>query len=219
VSRRPVILIGGGEHARVVADAIRSNPDLFDLIGFVDPKPPPGVGPPIPAPHLGDEAALRGYPGALAVLAFASSRHRSARREAVGRLSPIVGGWATVVHRHARVAPDAVIGEGAVVLEGAVVQVGARIGAHAVVNAMAFVGHDVVVGEYALVSPGVLLGGGALVGDSAFLGLGAVIRDHRTVGTDSFVGMGVIVTSDVASGARVIPHVVDSSGRPEWKRS
>ena len=77
--RGPVILISGGEHAGVVADAIRSNPCSFDLIGFVDPNPPSEVGRPIPAPHLGDEAALARYPDALAVVACASRRQRSAR--------------------------------------------------------------------------------------------------------------------------------------------
>jgi acetyltransferase EpsM len=210
MSRRPVVLIGGGEHARVVADAVRSNPESFELIGFVEPSPDPGMASLLRAPYLGDDAALMRFPDALAVVAFGSLRPGSARRDAVGRLGPMVGGWATVVHRHAVVAPDAVIGEGSVVLAGAVVDVAAQIGAHCVINATAYVGHNAAIGDYALVAG--LVGGGASVGPGAFLGLGALIRDHCTVGADSLVGMGAIVVSDVASGAQILPRGVAIAG-------
>jgi acetyltransferase EpsM len=210
--RRPVILIGGGEHGRLVADAVRSNPAAFELIGFVDPKPDRMMASLLRVPHLGDDTALTRYPDALAVVAFGTSQRGSERRGVVARLAPSVSGWATVVHRDARVAPDAVISEGAVVLAGAVVLLGARIGAHAVIDAMAFVGHDVAIGDCAFVAAGAMVGGGASVG-------GALIRDHCTVGADSFVGMGAIVVSDVASGARVIPRGIGILGPQAWKGS
>lgn len=212
MSRRSVILIGGGEHARVVADAIRSKGDSLELIGFVDPNPDGEMASLLRAPHLGDDAALVRYPDAVAVVAVGSSQHGSPRREVVARLASVVRGWATVVHRDALVAPDALIGEGSVILAGAVVHVGARIGAHCVIDPTAVVGHDVAIGDYVMVSSGVVLGGGASVGTGAFLGMGALIRDHCTIGSDSFVGMGTIVVSDVGSGTRVLPHAV---GWPE----
>jgi len=217
--RHSVILIGGGEHAWVVADAVRSNHDKFELIGFTDPKPDRATASLLRTPHLGSDDVLLRYPDALAVIAFGISRPISARRDAVGRLASIVGGWATVVHRDARVAPDAVIGEGTVVLAGAVVQVGVRIGAHSIIEGTAFLGHGVSVGDYAMVAGGAVVGGGASVGAGAFLGLGALIRDHCTVGADSFVGMGAIVVSDVASGTRVIARGIGIPGLATWKSS
>jgi len=215
MSRRAVILIGGGEYARVVADAIRSNPDSFELIGFVDPSPDGDMASRLQAPHLGDDTALVRYPDALAVLAFGSLRPTSARCETVARLTSTVGGWATVVHRDARVAPDVAVGEGTVVESGAVVQVGARIGVHCVISASAGVGHDVAIGDYAQV--GGLVGGGASVGARAFVGLGALIRDHCTVGADAFVGMGAIVVRNVASGTQVLPRGIGIPGPRQWK--
>ncbi len=215
---RPVILIGGGEYARVVADAVRSQPDSFELIGFVDPTPDSAdMALRLHAPHLGDDSALTRYPNALAVLAFGSLRPDSARCQAVGRLSSTVGGWATVVHRDARVAPDAVIGEGTVVLAGAVVQVGARIGAHCFINATAGVGHDVTIGDYALVSG--LVGGGTSIGPRSMIGFGALIRDHCTIGADAFVGMGAIVACDMASGTQVLPRGIGIPGPRQCKSS
>ena len=205
MSRRAVILIGGGEYARVVADAIRSNPDSFELIGFVDPSPDGDMASRLQAPHLGDDTALVRYPDALAVLAFGSLRPTSARCETVARLTSTVGG----------VAPDVAVGEGTVVESGAVVQVGARIGVHCVISASAGVGHDVAIGDYAQV--GGLVGGGASVGARAFVGLGALIRDHCTVGADAFVGMGAIVVRNVASGTQVLPRGIGIPGPRQWK--
>jgi len=217
MTRRAVILIGGGEYARVVADALRSKPDAFELIGFVDPSPERDMASRLQAPHLGDDTALVRYPDALAVLAFGSLRPDSARCEAVGRLTATVGGWATVVHRDARVAPDVVVGEGTVVLAGAVVQVGARIGAHCLINATACVGHDVTIGDYALVSG--LVGGAASVGARSLIGMGALIRDHCTVGADAFAGMGAIVVRDLALGTQVLPRGIGIPGPRQWKSS
>src|SRR5437879_11262483 len=135
MTRRAVILIGGGEYARVVADALRSKPDAFELIGFVDPSPERDMASRLQAPHLGDDTALVRYPDALAVLAFGSLRPDSARCEAVGRLTAAVGGWGTVVRRDARVAPDVGGGVGTGGLAGAGADAGAGRGAHCLSNA------------------------------------------------------------------------------------
>lgn len=207
---RPVILIGGGEYARVVADAVRSRADCVELVGFVDPNPDCDMAARLRAPHLGDDTALASYPDALAVLAFGSLRSDAARCLAARRLDSVVGGWATVVHRDAIVAPDVVIGDGTVVEAGAVVQVGARIGAHCLIHATAGVGHDVTIEDYARVAG--LVGGATSVGARSVVGFGALVRDHCTIGDDVFVGMGAIVVCDVASGTQVLPRGIGIPG-------
>ena len=39
--RRKLIVVGGGEHARVVAEVARSRPDRWDVVGFSDIQPCP----------------------------------------------------------------------------------------------------------------------------------------------------------------------------------
>jgi sugar O-acyltransferase (sialic acid O-acetyltransferase NeuD family) len=201
--RPRLIVIGGGEHARVVMDAIQSR-GSYELLGFTDPEPCDETTRRLGVPRLGDEAALASHAGALGVLGFGALATRPRRVEAVEGLTSRLGGWGTVVHATAWVSPSAVIGPGAVILARAVVQTGARIGAHCVVNTGAIVEHDAVLGDHAQLAPGVILGGGARVGRLAYLGLGAVVRDHTAVGAEATVGMGAVVVADVAEGATVL---------------
>ncbi len=201
--RSGLIVIGGGEHARVVIEAIRTGGGQ-DLLGFIDPERCEETARRLGVERLGGEGALEAHPGAFGVLGFGALATRSRRVEAVERFTPRLAGWATVVHASAWVSPTAFIGEGAVILARAVVQTGARIGAHCVVNSGVIVEHDVVLGDHAQLAPGVILGGGARVGPLAYVGLGAVVRDHVAIGGGATVGMGAVVVKDVPDGARAL---------------
>jgi acetyltransferase EpsM len=202
--KRPVVVIGGGEHARVVMSAIRTGAANGELAGFVDPKPCIETAERFGVRRLGDDGALRSHPPVHAVLGFGAVDTANSRRETVRRLTPIVKGWATIVHGHARVSAEAAIGEGSVIMAGAIVQTGARIGAHCVVNTSAVIEHDATLEDFVQVAPGAILGGGVRVGAAAYIGMGAVIRDHTKVGAGAVVGMGAVVIGDVAEGARVM---------------
>jgi acetyltransferase EpsM len=200
VTAAPLILIGGGEHACVVADAARSS-GQFDIRGFVDPRPCDETAVRLALPRLGDDAAL--VPSALAVLGVGAIGPSPLRRGIVDRATPHVQGWAIVVHSTAWVSPSAILAEGTVVLAGAVVNSGARIGRHCVINSGAIVEHDVVLGDFVQVAPGAVLGGGVRVGEDTFVGLGAMVRDHVRVGIGVFIGMGLVVVTDAGDGAQL----------------
>jgi acetyltransferase EpsM len=201
--RQAVILVGGGEHARVVAEAVRSRPDLFELLGFVDPEPCDETVTRLSLPRLGGDEALSKHKKAFVLVSVGPTPGSITRERIVNELVGSVAGFATVVHEAAWVSPTAVLDEGVVVLAGAVVNSGARIGPHAVVNSGATIEHDVALGAFAHVAPGATLGGGASVGASAHVGLSACIRDHVRVGSRALVAMGAVVVRDVADGALV----------------
>jgi acetyltransferase EpsM len=199
----PVIVIGGGEHARVVIEVLRAAA-RHRLLGFVADDAGEETRRRFGIARLGDESALAGHPGALGLLGFGALATRLRRPEAATRLGPWLAGWATAVHPTAWVSPTAEIGEGTVVMAGAVVQTGARIGRHCVLNTGSIVEHDAVLEDQVQLAPRVTIGGGVRVGTVAYLGLGAVIRDHVVVGREATVGMGAVVVRDVAPHARVI---------------
>jgi sugar O-acyltransferase (sialic acid O-acetyltransferase NeuD family) len=203
MSRR-IVVIGGGEHARVVIEAIRAGSTAQELLGFVDPESCEETTRRLDVPRLGGEEVLLHHRGALGILGFAALETRSSREDAVQRLTPLLSGWAVVVHASAWVSPTATVGEGTVIMAGAVVQTGALIGAHCVVNTGAIVEHDAVLGEHAQLAPGATLGGAVRIGPQAYIGLGAAVRDHISVGAGATVGMGAVVIRDVAAGARVM---------------
>lgn len=210
VTLRPLVIIGGGEHARVVADAARTRPDAWQLIGFTAASatedqpnhPAPDL------PNLGNDASLASRIAAqpeadrpwlvLGFGASAANRRRAAKR--FGHLAS----WASVIHVTAWVSPSAVVEPGAVVLAGAIVNAGARVGAHTIVNSRAVIEHDVLVGELCHVGPGAVIGGGTRIGAGSSIGLGASVRDHVIIGDGVTVGMGAAVLGDVAAGLTVM---------------
>ena len=204
---RSLVLVGGGEHARVVLDAARSS-GAWQVLGVVDPIGPSEALTTAGVQHLGDDEAWAARLVATAeadrpwlVVAVGAVVDGAVRRSLVECYG--TQRWASIVHAAAWVSPTAEVGPGAVVLAGTVVNAGARIGAHAIVNSGAVIEHDVQVADFARIAPGAVLGGGVVVGGDALVGMGAAVRDHVTVGAGAVVAMGAVVTEDVPAGSVV----------------
>jgi acetyltransferase EpsM len=199
-----LIVIGGGEHARVVIEAAQTDPCGWHVIGFVDPEPCAETCKRLHVPRLGGDDVLRSYPHAAAILGFGSIADTAARITALERLGPLVARWGIVVHRDATVSPSAVLGEGTVVMARGVVQGGAIVGCHSIINTAAVIEHDVTLGEHVQVAPGAVIGGATRIGRAAYIGLGASVRDHIEIGEGAVIAMGATVIRHVAAGAVVM---------------
>ncbi len=206
----PLIVLGGGEHARVVIDAARSQGDRWVVQGYVAPEAGAATAPEVP--WLGNDETLAARLEDLAppdrpwlVLGFGGGETSGAlaARTATTQRFPDAR-WATIVHAAAWVSPNAKLEQGVVVLAGAVVNAGAQVFHHAIVNSAAVVEHDVVIGAGSHVAPGAVIGGGTHVHEHAFIGLGARVRDHIEVGAGAVVGMGAVVVESIEPGATVV---------------
>jgi acetyltransferase EpsM len=186
----PLVLLGAGEHARVVAEAAAASG--WNLVGCTGTDMGKGL------PMLAGEAPAE----ALWHAAFVGNPQTFAtRRERISALS--ARGWATIVHPAAVVSPSARIGVGTVILPGAVIHSGALIGDHVVINTGVIVEHDVTVGDFTVLATAAATGGGVRIGSGCYLGLGCRIRDHLTIGDGAVVGMGAVVVKPVRAGATV----------------
>jgi acetyltransferase EpsM len=206
VSASPLVIIGAGEHARVIADCARTQPERWTLAGYCNATPVDEMTRRFGLPWLGDDDTTRANApsGACYVLGLGGLAPSPRREELVNRWAAYGVRWATVLHARAIVSDSAAVADGAVVFAGAIINTGASIGGHAVVNTGAIIEHDVSIGAFAMIAPGAALGGGVTVGDGAFVGLGSRVRDHRRVGARALVGMGAVVTADVPDDAVVV---------------
>lgn len=206
-SPRPLILLGGGGHALVVAEAAELAG--FTLAGFLDDNPnsplaPRGDRRPA-APWLGnleDPAPLRPHldAGAAWIVAVGDIRLRARLLLAMTRR----GEAAAVVHPSAVVSPTARIGPGVYIGPRAVVHSRAIIAPHAIINSGAVVEHDCRIGENAHIAPGAILGGSVTVGPNALVGLGARVLPNLTIGQGGVVGAGAVVVRSVSPGSTVV---------------
>jgi sugar O-acyltransferase (sialic acid O-acetyltransferase NeuD family) len=206
----PVIIIGGGGHAKVLVDVLKLQGTK--LLGYTDPsaRSEPALG----LPYLGTDDELRSYPppGVRLVNGVGSVRPASNRRGVFESLKTKGYRFASVVHPSAVIASDVQLAEGVQVMAGAVIQPGSRIGTNSIVNTGAIVDHDCQIGAHVHVAPGVVLSGEVRLGEETHIGTGAAIIQGIAVGDRSLVGAGAVVVRDVPSDvtvrgvpARIIP--------------
>lgn len=194
----PLIVIGGGEFARVVIEAAQASG--WNVLGFFDPQPCEATSTRLGVPRLGVDSQWSEHYDASFVLGVGTIAVSPARERIVQALALPVYRWASVVHPNATVSPTAIIAPGAVILAGAIVMTGAEVGAYSIVNLGSCVDHDVKVGRFVHIAPNAALGGGSRVEDHAYIGMGATVRDHVAVRRQTLVGMGAVVTREYEAG-------------------
>jgi sugar O-acyltransferase (sialic acid O-acetyltransferase NeuD family) len=194
---RPVIIIGAGGHAAVVADALMLCG--VEIVGFTDVDPRRHGSRHLGLPVLGaDEHVLSSYRQTDIMLAngiggIGSTELRQKVQSALRQ-----AGWRfmTVQHPSAVVSSNAEIGPGVQMMAGSIVQVGARIGEGSIVNTGAVIEHDSEVGSFVHTAPRALLCGDVHVGSDSHVGAGAVVKQGVRLGPSTLVGAGAVVVKD-----------------------
>ncbi len=193
---KPVLLLGCGGHAKVVAAMLSLN--NATVLGVVDKH--------YSAEHivfkgwdiLGDDSIVENYPiqeielaNGIGFLPGAMSRIDVFNRF-VDKGYPFV----TIVHPQAIVAADVVLQQGVQVMAGAVIQPDAVIGENVIVNTGATVDHDCDIGASCHIAPGATLCGGVRLAENVFIGSGACVTQGVAIGANSVIGAGVVVTKE-----------------------
>ncbi len=202
-----LLVVGGGEHARVVIEAARSQGGCWAEIVFCDAQECAVTRERLGVARIGGDAeglALAGKGGVEVVIGVGNVGVSPVRARIAKSYADAGARFAVVIDARAIVSPTARVGAGALIMPGAIVNTGAVIGAHCVLNTGAIVEHDVVLGDFANVGPGAAIGGGSSVGVGSYLGLGSRVRDHVRIGSAVIVGMGSVVPADIEDGRTVM---------------
>lgn len=199
---RPLIVIGGGGHARVLVSTLiqlgrcvlgfaeneRSQADIFGIACLGDDK--------AVLAHDPAEVLLINGVGSVAAVANRVRVHEWFRARGYE--------FGSVVHPSAIVAAEVRLSAGVQVMAGAVLQTGVIAHENCIINTGALVDHDCVVAAHAHIAPGAVLCGDVHVGVGAHVGAGATIIQGRTIGSGSIVGAGAVVLSDVPESCTVV---------------
>jgi UDP-perosamine 4-acetyltransferase len=196
---RPIVIVGNGGHARVVADicrlAGRRVEGLLDSQGSVSHVAGTQV---LGGDALLDDRSFVDRYDFVIGIAYQNVRRR------LGELLTAKGAvMATVVHPRAIVASEVTMGSGVVVVAGAIVNPNVTLGDLVIVNTGAIVDHDCRLDAGVHVGPGATVTGGVVCGEWAFVGAGAVVIPGRTIGPRTVVGAGSVVVTDFASDLTV----------------
>lgn len=199
----PVIVIGAGGHAAVVADTLREAGT--NVLGFTDPNTylhgTMRVGLPILG---GDEVLATCSPREVLLvngLGFVSGSGRTAIRARVQQRLEMLG-WlfAPVIHPQARISNYASLGADVQIFAGAILQAGSVIGRGSIINTGAIVEHDTKVGAWCHVATRATLCGQTSIGDGCLIGAGAIVRQSVALANDTLIGAGAVVLRNSAIG-------------------
>jgi len=207
----PVIIIGGGGHAKVLASTLLLQGR--SVLAFVDPKPLASF---LGIARLGDDDAVFSHsPEQVRLVNGVGSIHSTvARRSTYEKFREQQYVFESVIHPSAVVAPEVEIEDGVQIMAGAVIQPGSFLGANAIINTGARVDHDCSIQPHAHLAPGVTLSGNVHVGEGAHVGTGASIVQGIKIGDGSIVGAGAVVIQDVPAGVTVVGVPAKPVARP-----
>lgn len=198
---KPVIIIGGGGHAKVVASTLAEL--KIPVLGFVDPdaSKPTLLG----LSRLGGDEAILAHPPDSVLLAqgLGSVGPGSPRAKVFDHHKSLGYNFVTATHPAATVAAEVEIGEGTVIFAGAIVQPGAQIGRNCILNTRCSVDHDCHIGAHNHIAPGATLSGSITTGADCHLGVGCTIIQGISLGEGVLVGAGSVVLKKVPSGTSV----------------
>ena len=189
-AREPLVLIGGGGHALVVAEAAQQADE--PTLSFLDDAEAPAL-----ITLLGPGARLGGLDHhlqkrAAAILALGDLRRR--RRWLDEHAHPA---WTNIVHPAATVSPSARLGSGAFVGAGAVINALARLGAHVIANTACVIEHECIISDNVHIAPGAIICGGAHIGADTLIGAGAVVLPGVTIGACCTIGAAALVRDNI----------------------
>jgi UDP-perosamine 4-acetyltransferase len=198
-------MIGGGGHAKVLLNLIRSLE--LEILGVCDPA--------LVAMKEslwldlkvlgGDDFIENCAPDSVGlVLGVGQTVHSFSRARIFADWRSRGYFFPTLVHPSALIADYVDLEHGVQVMSGCVLQTCTTLGANSIVNTGSTIDHDCIIGSNVHIAPGVTLCGSVVVEDGAFIGAGSVVIQGLRVGANAVVGAGVTLTRNLGSGETVV---------------
>ena len=199
IGNRPVIIIGGGGHARVLISTLKAL--RREIIGLLHPDTSL-IGQCIAGVcALGNDDKIKDYaPDTIELInGLGSVSLPEKRKDIYMKFKKNGYSFASVIHPSAIVVDDVKIGEGVQIMAGAILQSGCLIGDNAIINTGAIVDHDCKIGAHVHIAPGSVISGGVEIGEIAHIGTGATIIQGVKIGDSAVIGAGAVVIDNVPS--------------------
>jgi sugar O-acyltransferase (sialic acid O-acetyltransferase NeuD family) len=199
----PVIVIGGGGHARVLIDALLLQ--SVEIIGYTDPDERKAGTTIQSIPYLGDDNKVGAYsPSAIQLVNGIGSIGSTKPRQQIFESFKAKGySFASVWHPSAIISKESAIEEGVQIMAGVIIQAGCRIGMNTLINTRVSLDHDCLIDAHVHIAPGAVLSGEVEVEEGVHIGTGAVLIQKVRISHHSIVGAGAVVIKDVSAQSKV----------------
>ena len=195
-----LIIIGGGGHARVLAEIINQY-EYYHILGYTDFQ----FCKEMELPYLGNDSVIDEYlPDNVCLVNGIGSVDLPVRRRDIYRSFTESGyRFAGIIHERSIISAKAKLLGGVQVMGGAVINADAVVRENVIINTSVTVDHDCDIGAHTHVATGVIVSGGVSIGDGCHIGTGATIIQGIKIGDGVLIGAGSLVIRDIPSGVKV----------------
>lgn len=199
MEKEKIVIIGAGQHARVVLYNIEEQ-NKYEVVGFLDSNDN-RIGKIFEGKEiLGNyqRENLKEFSKKIGTNKFFIGFGNMKYRKKVFDYF-INNGWEAVniIHPNAVVSKNARLGKGILIECGCLITPNPVIGNNVVVNTGSQVNHDNIIEDNVYIASGVILSGGIKIGENTLLDDGVIVTLGCSVGKNSLIGAGAVVTKNI----------------------
>jgi len=195
---KPVIIIGGSGHARVLIDCLQLMGR--EIVGLLDPGIAKGKTIAGVSVMGADDVLLEFSPDRIEIVNGIGVLPGRRTRWLLGDSVREKGyTCASVVHPSVIISSNVSLESGVQVMAGCVLQNGITVGYDSVINTGSSIDHDSAIDAQCWISPGVTICGEVNVGPGAYIGAGATILQKVSIKEGSLVRGGETIVEEVGS--------------------
>lgn len=190
-------MIGGGGHASVLTDILRSQ--KRKIVAVVCPDNPSNRSVFAGIPHFSnDDDVLQFSPEKVLLVNGIGVLPNSSIKRKLNQYYLSYGyQFETVVADSAEISSYAQISAGSQVFPGVIIQTGVRIGSHCVINTGAVIEHDCCIGEYNHIAPNATVCGQVKTHLGVFIGASSIVFQNVELSEYAIVGAGSILAKNL----------------------
>jgi len=191
MSKKNIVLIGGGGHCISVIDIIE-NSNEFNILGILDTKSTSSV---LDYKILGDDSLIPelAQEDISFLITVGQIKSYSVREKIAAILNKNSAKLATVISPLAYISKHASIEEGTIIMNHAVVNAGAKIGKHCIINTLSNIEHGVCIEDYCHISTCAVINGDSIIKRGTFIGSNSTISNGVSIEKNSIISAGKFI--------------------------
>ena len=197
MSKKKIVLIGGGGHCKVVISILKKL-DNFEIAGIVDNYKAGSLISGIKI--IGTDDDLRDiYKSGIhyALITVGSTKDNTKRYLLFNMAKEIGYKFPVIISPEAIVDKSVKIDEGTVIMPGSIINIDSSIGKNCIMNSGAIIEHDCKIGDHCHIAPGVHVSGAVKIDKLSFIGIGTTIIQGIKIGENVTIGAGSVIIKDI----------------------
>ncbi|WP_116963016.1 acetyltransferase [Fastidiosibacter lacustris] len=192
-TKKKLLIVGAGGHAKVVADAVIAQ-GVYSIEAVIQDVNIPAEGKTLLGYKVSHSSELKVFQAEYFIVAIGENFIRAEQFVKYKKQDYLP---ANIIHPSAIISPSAKMGEGNVIMAGAIINPEAKIGSNVIINTRVVIEHEVVISDHSQLSPGSIVCGGCSIGKKVYLGANSVIRQCLRIADNSIIGCGASVINNI----------------------